>query len=172
MLAREGLHTGAWQWALLKRTPRAANRSILGVLAWGCPPRQPIQSLRSSMEISRTLGLPSSTFLSANKQVNRQANARVKKLLLIIHFFVKEFGWVSKRLCSEKKNFLLSNPNYFSGQLDFNSLINMETVALPLPDRLMLRFRGSGKAKWVDTAATYHWNRECQNKYQSPGQGA
>ncbi|NDH00438.1 MAG: hypothetical protein EBY43_05055 [Opitutae bacterium] len=57
------------------------------------------------MEISRTLGLPSSTFLSANKQVDRHANVRVKKLLLIIHFFVKEFGWVSKRLCPEKKYF-------------------------------------------------------------------
>ena len=71
-----------------------------------------------------------------------------------------------------KEEFLFSKPNYFLGQLDFNSLINMETVALPLPDRLMLRFRGSGKTKWVATAATYHWNREYRNKYRSPGQAA
>ena len=48
MLAREGLQTGDWQWALLNSTPRAASRSICGVFACGCPPMQPIQSLRSS----------------------------------------------------------------------------------------------------------------------------
>ena len=34
-LAREGLQTGDWQWALEKRTPRAAKASRLGVFAWG-----------------------------------------------------------------------------------------------------------------------------------------
>ena len=31
---------------------------MLGVTAWGCPPRHPIQSFRSSTAIIRTLGRP------------------------------------------------------------------------------------------------------------------
>src|SRR5690606_13251057 len=57
MDAREGPHRGAWQCAFRKSTPRAASRSIFGVLALGCPSMQPSQSLRSSMQIMRTLGL-------------------------------------------------------------------------------------------------------------------
>lgn len=48
---------GAWQCAFVKSVPRLANASMCGVLACGCPPRQPTQSLRSSTAISKTLGL-------------------------------------------------------------------------------------------------------------------
>ena len=53
---RDGLQTGAWQWALVNKVPLAANLSRLGVLTCGWPPRQPIQSFRSSMARNRTLG--------------------------------------------------------------------------------------------------------------------
>ena len=33
-----------------------AKRSRLGVLVWECPPRQPIQSFRSSIAMNKTLG--------------------------------------------------------------------------------------------------------------------
>ena len=57
MAVRDGLQAGAGQWALVNRIPEAANRSRFGVLACGCPPRQPTQSLRSSMAMNSTLGL-------------------------------------------------------------------------------------------------------------------
>ena len=56
MLARDGLHTGDWQCALLKSVPRLANRSMFGVRACGCPSKTPIQSFRSSTDIKSTLG--------------------------------------------------------------------------------------------------------------------
>ena len=55
---RDGLQAGAGQCALSKRTPEAASRSRFGVLAWGCPPRQPTQSFRSSIAMNRTFGFP------------------------------------------------------------------------------------------------------------------
>ena len=55
-LDRDGLHSGAWQWALVNSVPRAARRSMFGVFACGWPPRQPTQSFRSSMAMNRTLG--------------------------------------------------------------------------------------------------------------------
>src|SRR5688500_3763864 len=54
--ARDGLHAGAGQWARVKSMPRFARRSMFGVFACGCPPRQPTQSLRSSTAMKRTLG--------------------------------------------------------------------------------------------------------------------
>lgn len=54
-LVREGLQIGAWQWALVNRTPRSARRSIFGVLASGWPSRQPTQSFKSSTAIISTL---------------------------------------------------------------------------------------------------------------------
>src|SRR6185437_11900595 len=56
MLDRDGLHSGAWQWALRNSVPREARPSMFGVFACGCPPRQPTQSFRSSMAMKRTLG--------------------------------------------------------------------------------------------------------------------
>ena len=55
-LVRDGLHSGAWQWALVKSMPRRARRSMFGVKAWGWPSKQPIQSFRSSMAMKSTLG--------------------------------------------------------------------------------------------------------------------
>ena len=34
-LLRDGLQSGAWQWALVKSVPRAARRSMFGVFACG-----------------------------------------------------------------------------------------------------------------------------------------
>src|SRR4051812_35690928 len=56
-LDRDGLQSGAWQWALVNRVPRLARRSMFGVLACGWPPRQPTQSFWSSMATNRTFGL-------------------------------------------------------------------------------------------------------------------
>ena len=56
MLAREGLHAGAWQYARRKVTPRLASASIFGVSDWACPRRTPTQSFKSSIETMRTLG--------------------------------------------------------------------------------------------------------------------
>ena len=77
MAVREGLQAGAGQWALVKSTPEAASRSRLGVRACGWPPRQPIQSFKSSMAMKRTLGLAiAAAFASEtlrmqnNKQIN------------------------------------------------------------------------------------------------------
>ena len=55
-LAREGLHNGAWQWALRKVVPWDAKRSRFGVFAIGWPPRWPIQLFWSSMAINKTFG--------------------------------------------------------------------------------------------------------------------
>jgi hypothetical protein len=55
-LVREGLHSGAWQWAFVNVVPRLARASICGVLASGCPLRCPIQSFWSSMAIKRMFG--------------------------------------------------------------------------------------------------------------------
>ena len=53
---RDGLQSGAAQWACSKSTPFLASPSMLGVFACGCPPRQPTQSFRSSTAMKRTFG--------------------------------------------------------------------------------------------------------------------
>jgi len=58
---RDGLQDGEGQWALLNKTPLAAKRSMFGVFACGCPPKQPIQSFRSSIEINKMFGWTDST---------------------------------------------------------------------------------------------------------------
>ena len=58
---REGLQDGAAQYAFVNSTPLAAKRSMFGVFTSGCPPRHPIQSLRSSTAMKSTFG----RFLSA-----------------------------------------------------------------------------------------------------------
>ena len=57
-LTLEAEQTGTAQWALVKLTPRVARASMWGVMACGWPPRKPVQSLRSSMQIITTLGEP------------------------------------------------------------------------------------------------------------------
>lgn len=88
-LVRDGRQIGAWQWALVNRTPRLASRSILGVDAWGCPRpvrcpacaeaslslRQPTQSLRSSMVMSRTWSRVWGGGLSADTEWQRKKAA-------------------------------------------------------------------------------------------------
>jgi len=72
-LARDGLQAGAEQCALVKSTPFCARRSRLGVFTSGWPPRQPIQSFKSSIAIKRTFGL---SFVDlAEKPARGSANA-------------------------------------------------------------------------------------------------
>src|SRR5512133_425853 len=54
--ARDGLQTGAAQWALVKVTPSFARRSRLGVLVCTLRPKWPTQWFRSSTGKKRTLG--------------------------------------------------------------------------------------------------------------------
>src|SRR5678816_2418363 len=54
--AREGLQSGAAQWALVNVTPIAASRSIFGVLVCLFRARCPTQWFRSSTGIKRTFG--------------------------------------------------------------------------------------------------------------------
>lgn len=75
---RDGLQAGAGQWALSKRTPDAAKRSRFGVLAWGCPPRQPTQSFRSSIAMNRTFGFPLPRTMDETK--NRPSKAKTAPL--------------------------------------------------------------------------------------------
>ena len=67
---REGLHAGAGQCAFVNSVPEAAKRSRLGVRVWGCPPMQPIQSFRSSIEMNKTLGRSSPAYEEMAK-INR-----------------------------------------------------------------------------------------------------
>ncbi len=53
---RDAIQTGTWQCVFRNSIPRCASRSRLGVLTSGFPPRQPIQSLRSSMAIKTMFG--------------------------------------------------------------------------------------------------------------------
>ncbi len=53
---RQGEHAGAMQCALVNFTLRRANRSMFGVIAWGWPPRNPVQSFMSSMAMNSTFG--------------------------------------------------------------------------------------------------------------------
>ncbi len=55
-LVRDGLHKGAWQWALVKVVPFAAKRSMYGVFTCGCPLKGATQSFKSSMAIKRIFG--------------------------------------------------------------------------------------------------------------------
>ena len=61
-IARDGLHAGDAQCALVNRTPRFASRSMFGVWAGG--PKTADQSLRSSTATNRTFG-HSGTFARA-----------------------------------------------------------------------------------------------------------
>ena len=53
---REGLQEGAAQWALVNNRPRLASRSMFGVYTPLRPPRQLVQSFRSSTEMNKTFG--------------------------------------------------------------------------------------------------------------------
>lgn len=61
MAARDGPQTGAAQWASVNKTPLPAKASRCGVLTWGWPSRQPIQSFKSSIAMNRILGRPRAT---------------------------------------------------------------------------------------------------------------
>src|SRR5262245_39386586 len=75
-LVRDGLQSGAWQWALVNTIPRAARRSRCGVLTCGCPARHPTQSFRSSMAMKRTLGRVAASV--AGEPASRTANTNTR----------------------------------------------------------------------------------------------
>ena len=54
--ARDGAQKTPAVWALVKFTPRLARRSILGVMADGVVPWQPIQSFMSSTARNKIFG--------------------------------------------------------------------------------------------------------------------
>jgi hypothetical protein len=56
MEAREGLHAGAGQKARENTTLSEARASSRGVFASGCPPRKPVQSFISSIQIKSIFG--------------------------------------------------------------------------------------------------------------------
>ena len=75
MADRDGLQAGAGQCALVNNTPLAASRSKFGVFACGCPPRQPIQSFKSSTEMNSTFGLSAATADDISASDINNANA-------------------------------------------------------------------------------------------------
>ena len=72
---RDGLQTGAAQWALVNNKPRFASRSMFGVLASGWPSRQPTQSFMSSAMIIRTLGRETHSLLVGEINDNNKMTA-------------------------------------------------------------------------------------------------
>src|SRR5690554_2932670 len=86
--AREGPHKGAWQCAFENKTPRAANRSILGVLALGCPSRQPSQVFKSSTAIISTLGgtVSSSALSVLHEALNKTPGIKKQDSWLNLYF--------------------------------------------------------------------------------------
>jgi hypothetical protein len=48
-------HSGNWQYARSKRTPRAARRTMFGVFTSGCP-YAPMSAFRSSAMMKKTFG--------------------------------------------------------------------------------------------------------------------
>ena len=90
---REGLQSGAEQWAWLKETPLLASRSIWGVFAFGWPSKCPTQSRKSSTAMNNTLGLPS----DGQEAVK---NARpTNSVHLIMVFIPLEFQHLGNQLC-------------------------------------------------------------------------
>jgi hypothetical protein len=67
----------------VKRTPLAASRSRFGVIVCGCPPRQPIQSFRSSMAMNSTLGRKGCFVCSATAAELATQTASSEKRVLI-----------------------------------------------------------------------------------------
>lgn len=100
-LARDGLHAGAEQWALVKSTPLLARRSRFGVLTSGCPPRQPTQSFKSSIAIKSTFGLflaeMAENTIFDKENVAAPAAVNFRNLRRLINFCPLQFLVVSCR---------------------------------------------------------------------------
>ena len=79
MAARLGAQKTPAVWALLKLTPLLASLSMLGVMARGVLPRQPIQSFMSSTARKRMLGLS-----LANPEKERREARKNKNSLCVI----------------------------------------------------------------------------------------
>lgn len=91
---REGLQSGAEQWAWLKETPLLASRSIWGVFAFGWPSKCPTQSRKSSTAMNNTLGLP-------NDGQETAKNARpTNSVHLIMVFIPLEFQHLGNQRCT------------------------------------------------------------------------
>src|SRR5687768_17338466 len=91
-LARDGLHSGDWQCALVNSVPRAASASILGVFVCGCVFIQPTQSFRSSIEMNSTLGFsPGFGFTSVACTALGHSNALPSSAAYLKLFFILFF---------------------------------------------------------------------------------
>ena len=86
---REGMHMGTWQCALRNDSPRLASRSMLGVFASGWPPRQPIQSLRSSIAMKTTFGLAGAAAVTTTPSSRHKL--RVMRVFMLFEYLVFDF---------------------------------------------------------------------------------
>ena len=91
ILEREGPHMGALEWALRKATPDCASLLMLGVKVCGWPLRGSMQSLRSSIMMSNTLGF-SFTDFSQPEMMNSTINKR-------------PFNKRNEKRCTERNSF-------------------------------------------------------------------
>ena len=95
-----GIYLGAGeltvdQCAFVNNTPRLASASICGVLACGCPSRQPTQSFRSSIAMSRTLGFSAANVEAAVSVPVNSARAVQNRSVMLD--FMSAKTWV--RVC-------------------------------------------------------------------------
>src|SRR6056297_2392844 len=94
--ARDGPQSGAWQWALANKTPSAASRSMLGVMALGCPFIHPSQSFKSSMQIIKTLGRSESSCLFLHPvRLTVPKNNRANNIIFILMIFYLFYFWMA-----------------------------------------------------------------------------
>ena len=109
---REGLQSGAEQWAWLKETPLLASRSIWGVFAFGWPSKCPTQSRKSSTAMNNTLGLP-------NDGQEAVKNARPTNSVHLITVFIPlEFQHLGNQRCTH-----LETSSYSSNHVDRKLLL-------------------------------------------------
>src|SRR5690554_3663706 len=120
--AREGPHKGAWQCAFENKTPRAANRSILGVLALGCPSRQPSQVFKSSTAIISTLGgTVSSTALSVlHEALNKTPGIKKQDSWLNLYFMFSIIKNLHRKENSQFEFTQFSSPQFTNFLLNNN----------------------------------------------------
>ena len=91
MLDREGPHMGALVWALRKTTPDRTNLLIFGVKVWGCPLRVSMQSFRSSIMMSNTLGFLFSCFSHPKEHRSKIHNRLFNKCMCLFTPMLNQF---------------------------------------------------------------------------------
>src|SRR5262245_18133215 len=74
--ARDGLQTGAAQYARLNESPIFAIRSRFGVFACGLCAKYPTQSRRSSIAMKRTLGFCGAAARATTNRLQKKSRTR------------------------------------------------------------------------------------------------